>query len=202
MMHKYWRSIEEVPYCYCYHRSSIKFQGYMGKKIDDLIPILCKIIRPVAAIKSRRFALLIIKNRSIFDFWGFWVIFPSSFYCVTIKLGLQAYLVYFQVCIMYGNQVQVFILCQIKKWWTRPKLGQKSIFRLFCKRFPLDSYETCFLSLMGLFLEVYRILFWVFFTLNRAKMCEKSVLFVYFPTGFHWIHNTVFKLTVSTFRSV
>ena len=37
--------------------SSIKFQGYMGKKIHDLIPILSKITRPVAAIKSLRFAL-------------------------------------------------------------------------------------------------------------------------------------------------
>ena len=33
----------------------------MGKKIDDLIPILSKITRPVAAIKSLRFAL--------FKFW-------------------------------------------------------------------------------------------------------------------------------------
>ena len=30
----------------------------MGKQIDDLIPILSKITRPVAAIKSLRFALL------------------------------------------------------------------------------------------------------------------------------------------------
>ena len=29
----------------------------MGKKIDDLIPILSKITRPVAAIKSLKFAL-------------------------------------------------------------------------------------------------------------------------------------------------
>ena len=56
MMLKAWHSIEKVPYCF--FRSSIKFQGYMGKKIDDLIPILSKITRPVAAIKSLRFALL------------------------------------------------------------------------------------------------------------------------------------------------
>ena len=55
MMHKAWRSKDEVPYCFL--SSSIKFQGYMGKKIDDLIPILSKITRPVAAIKSLRFAL-------------------------------------------------------------------------------------------------------------------------------------------------
>ena len=37
--------------------SYIKFQGSMGKEIDDLNSILSKITRPVAAIKSFRFAL-------------------------------------------------------------------------------------------------------------------------------------------------
>ena len=37
MMHKAWRSIEEVPYCFS--RSSIKFYGHTGGKIDDLNPI-------------------------------------------------------------------------------------------------------------------------------------------------------------------
>ena len=37
MMHKAWRSIEEVPYCFL--RSSIKFRGHTGGKIDDLNPI-------------------------------------------------------------------------------------------------------------------------------------------------------------------
>ena len=36
-MHKAWRSIEEVPYCFS--RSSIKFHGHTGGKIDDLNPI-------------------------------------------------------------------------------------------------------------------------------------------------------------------
>ena len=36
MMHKAWRSIE-VPYCFS--RSSIKFHGHTGGKIDDLNPI-------------------------------------------------------------------------------------------------------------------------------------------------------------------
>ena len=57
MMHKAGRSIEEVPYNFS--RSSIKFQVHLGKKIPDLNPNLCKITRPVAAIKSLRFALLI-----------------------------------------------------------------------------------------------------------------------------------------------
>ena len=56
IMHNAWCSKEEEPYCFS--RSSVKFQGYMGKKIDDLNPILSKITRPVAAIKSFRFALL------------------------------------------------------------------------------------------------------------------------------------------------
>ena len=55
MMRKAWRSIEEVPYCFS--RSPIKFQGYMGKKIDNLIPILSKITRLVAAIKSPQICL-------------------------------------------------------------------------------------------------------------------------------------------------
>ena len=58
MMHKAWHSIEEVPYCF--FRSSIKFPGNMGPKINDLNPILSKNTRPVAAIKSLRFALFII----------------------------------------------------------------------------------------------------------------------------------------------
>ena len=52
IMHKAWRSIEEVPYCFW--RSSI-FQGRVGLKIDDLN--LSKITRPVAAIKSLRFVM-------------------------------------------------------------------------------------------------------------------------------------------------
>ena len=55
MMHKAWRSIEEVSWFFS--RSSIKFQGHMGQKIDDLNPILSKITRLVAAIKSLRSAL-------------------------------------------------------------------------------------------------------------------------------------------------
>ena len=56
MMHKAWHSIKEVPYCF--FRSSIKFPGHMGQKINDLNPILSKNTRPVAAIKSLRFALI------------------------------------------------------------------------------------------------------------------------------------------------
>ena len=37
MVHKVWSGIEEVPYYF--PRSSIKFQGYWGTKIDDLVPI-------------------------------------------------------------------------------------------------------------------------------------------------------------------
>ena len=53
MMHKDWHSIEEVPYCF--FRSSIKFPGHMD--VNDLNPILSENTRPVAAIKSLRFAL-------------------------------------------------------------------------------------------------------------------------------------------------
>ena len=37
-MGKAWSSIDEVPYCFS--RSSVKFQGHMGKKIDDFDPNL------------------------------------------------------------------------------------------------------------------------------------------------------------------
>ena len=52
MMHKAWRSTEEMSYCFS--RSSIKFEGHMDRKIDDLNQILSKITRLVAAIKSLR----------------------------------------------------------------------------------------------------------------------------------------------------
>ena len=49
--------IEEVPYCFS--RSCIKFKGYIGKKFNDFNTILGKITRPVAAMKSLRFALFL-----------------------------------------------------------------------------------------------------------------------------------------------
>ena len=42
MLHKAWSSIEEVPYCFW--RSSIKFQGHMGWKINDLNPIWVRLL--------------------------------------------------------------------------------------------------------------------------------------------------------------
>ena len=33
IMHKAWRSMEEVPYCFL--RSSVKFQGHTDKKVAD-----------------------------------------------------------------------------------------------------------------------------------------------------------------------
>ena len=42
MMHKAWSSIEEVPYCFW--RSSVKFQGHTGWKIDDLDPIWVRLL--------------------------------------------------------------------------------------------------------------------------------------------------------------
>ena len=56
-MQKAWCSVEEVLYRIT--RSPIKFQGHPGRKIEDLNPIsnLNMSTRPVAAIKSLRFAL-------------------------------------------------------------------------------------------------------------------------------------------------
>ena len=42
MMHKAWCSLEEVPYSYS--RSSIKFQGQMGWKIENLNPIWARLL--------------------------------------------------------------------------------------------------------------------------------------------------------------
>ena len=64
------RSIDEVPYDF--KRSSIKFPGHTGRKIDDMNPILSKITRPVAATKSFRFALLYFTklSRKSLDFFS------------------------------------------------------------------------------------------------------------------------------------
>ena len=70
-----------------------------------------------------------------------------------------------------------------------PKLGRKPVFHLFCKRFPLDSNETCILSSLELLLEVCRILaprsyiLGSFLTLNRVRIRPKSQFFVYFAKG-------------------
>ena len=63
MMHKAWRSIEEVPYCFS--RSSIKFHSHTGGKIDDLNPIWdysagrsCQI--PQICLVQQRFKLPVI----------------------------------------------------------------------------------------------------------------------------------------------
>ena len=42
IMHKAWRSREEVPYCF--PRSSIKFQGHTGWKINELNPIWVRLL--------------------------------------------------------------------------------------------------------------------------------------------------------------
>ena len=55
MMHKAWCSIEEVPFCFPW--PSIKFLGHKGQKNRWFGSNLSKITRPVAAIKSLRFAL-------------------------------------------------------------------------------------------------------------------------------------------------
>ena len=40
--HKAWRSIEEVPYCFS--RSSIKFEGHAGWRMDDFNPIWVRLL--------------------------------------------------------------------------------------------------------------------------------------------------------------
>ena len=58
MRRKAWHSIEEVPYCFS--RSSIKFQGHRGWKIDHSYSNLSKITKPVATIKFALFFLVLL----------------------------------------------------------------------------------------------------------------------------------------------
>ena len=44
MLHKTWCNVKEVPYTFS--SSSIKFQGHTGWKIDDLNPILVRLLGP------------------------------------------------------------------------------------------------------------------------------------------------------------
>ena len=53
-----------------FFKSSIKFEGYMGKQINDLIPILTKITWPVAAIKSLRFPCLTVDCCNMKIYWS------------------------------------------------------------------------------------------------------------------------------------
>ena len=68
---------------YCFARSSIKNQVYMGK-IHDLIPILSKITKPVAAIKSLRFAFSVSLNlktlpiQCIYGYHYLFFLFPTG----------------------------------------------------------------------------------------------------------------------------
>ena len=59
MTHIAFRSMEEVLYCFT--KSSVKFQGRTGRKSTSSLfgSDLSKITKPVAAIKTLRFALLI-----------------------------------------------------------------------------------------------------------------------------------------------
>ena len=62
MIDKAWGSAEKVSFCFS--RSSIKPQGHKGWKVDDLNPI--ENARPVAAIKSIRFAFYFLIKCYIF----------------------------------------------------------------------------------------------------------------------------------------
>ena len=93
--------------------------------------------------------------------------------------------------------------------WIRPKLGQESVFHLFCLKFPLESHESCSRSLQLLLQEMWRVwalrshIFRPFVVANRAKIGPKvsflsSLLKV--STGFKL--NVLFKLTGTISRSV
>ena len=116
MMHKAWRSIEEMPYCVL--RLSIEFQVYMGKKIDDLIPILGKISRPVTAIKSLRFALVCIcTSKSVPTFY---IISIQRWYHTSSKYSVFIYIAklsYFNMMLFLCTQHYVKLHC-ILTWFS------------------------------------------------------------------------------------
>ena len=91
MMYNAWNSIEEV--LYCFSRSSVKFRGYTGQKNLRFESNLSKITRPVAAIKSLRFAL----------FWASLVKLPSG-ECDWEELMMGQY------CFRYSEKHQAIIL--------------------------------------------------------------------------------------------
>ena len=68
IMYKARNSIEEVP-C-CFSMSSIKFQGYTGRKIDDLNPIWVRLLDRSQLSNLFRFALFI-PNPAISGIWIF-----------------------------------------------------------------------------------------------------------------------------------
>ena len=70
MMHKSWRSIEEKRIVFGGHPSNFK----VTRAEKWTIWIQFEITRPVAAIKSLRFALLVIQmvfERTEIEYWGF-----------------------------------------------------------------------------------------------------------------------------------
>ena len=133
---------------------------------------LSKIARPVAAIKSLKMnrlphilsnflifgfimhnnidflnSNLMIKYTSKFGMFGDFCpfsLFFSFFYSGTMKLGSQLYQILSGVCKVWPLEA-IFS----GSFWPQigPKLGQKSVFHIFCKRFPLDQYESFFFKL-------------------------------------------------------
>ena len=100
MMHKAWCSIDEVPY---YHlRSSIKFQGYTGWKIDG--SNLSMIIRPVAAIKSLRFALFWIRLRLLDGIDNICMIFSMCLHTETFSSNRMVYFQFMYVIYVVSRQ--------------------------------------------------------------------------------------------------
>ena len=93
------------------------------------------------------------------EYWFLLVILKGFFYCHKyVKIGI-----FLKV---FSHFPKKFVICDHETWFTgisgyfqvcvlshisgplwpqiRPNLGQKSVFRLFCEKFPLDSNEICF----------------------------------------------------------
>ena len=135
MLHKAWSSIEEVPYCFA--RSSIKFHGHTGGKIDNLNQF--EITRPVAAIKSLRFALLNSARHWAWLLFG-WNLDHYHFIIIIIDYHFIIFISYHIPFFIYKHTVK-----RTDQWaaWS-------SLYRYFCSESwrklahgHVTSYKRC-----------------------------------------------------------
>ena len=104
MLHNAWNSKGEMPYCL--PRSSIKFQGHRGQNITNFDPNWAfPDYKPVAAFKSRRFAL--------FSFALFYISDSISFFPSTLLLFFScdqaALRMVFSVCLSVRLSVRLSV---------------------------------------------------------------------------------------------
>ena len=103
MMHKAWCGIEEVPYCFS--KSSIKFQGHTGWKIDNLNPVWVRLLG--RSQLSRYFTDVDQATSHYLNQW--WLVY----WCIYSSLGLNELIglpvSHYHWCIIVCHAVPVVI---------------------------------------------------------------------------------------------